>query len=360
MSESSEQNKTEEATPFKLKRAREKGQVARGIDLGYFAALSAFALALGVAAPKATEEFARASARVLAGTGAGGDSTAAIKHAVELLTPTLAPVLALAAIVAAVVILLELVQVRGLFFSAAALKPDFSRLNPAKGLKRVFSMRMLKETLKSIAKLLVYAGVAAWIIWSAYQKHALAGADARSMVSMLWHEGGRLVFAFVLVSLLFALLDQVLARGEFAKQMRMSRRELLREHKDREGEPRLKQKRRQLHAEFARQTKGFSELGGADLVIVNPEHFAVALRYQASTMSAPRVIAKGRNRFALALKQRAFELSLPVFHQPALARALFRACDSGQEAPPKYYRDLASLYLKLKNRDLPEPANVDV
>lgn len=359
MAESSEQNKTEEATPYKLKRAREKGQVARGIDLGFFSMLFAFSLAVSAGGPGAVERFTHALVRALRAAGADVEPAIAARRTMDIMAPHLTPVFVLAGVIAGVVILLELVQVRGLYFSTAPLKPDFNRLNPAQGFKRVFSIRTVKETLKNITKLAAYAAATAWVGWEAFGGHALVNGDAQSLVTALWREGGRLIFVFALIAFAFALLDQVLARGEFAKQMRMSRRDLQREHKDREGEPRLKQKRRQLHAEFARQAQGFSDLGGADLVVVNPDHYAVALRYDAATMAAPRVVTKGRNHFALALKQRAAQLSVPIFHHPPLARGLFKSCERGEETPSRFYRDLAGLYLALKRNKTWERAHVD-
>jgi flagellar biosynthetic protein FlhB len=157
----------------------------------------------------------------------------------------------------------------------------------------------------------------------------------------------RLLFMFILVALFVAIIDQVISRREFLKQMRMSRGELTREHKEREGEPRMKQKRKQLHAEFASQARSFGSLKGSDMLIVNPQHYAIALAYDSKRMDAPRVTAKARNLHALELKRRAALLSIAVFEQPELARALYKACDRGDAVPASRYRDVADLYLQL-------------
>jgi flagellar biosynthetic protein FlhB len=252
-----------------------------------------------------------------------------------------------AATIALLVLLFEIVQLRGIVFTTKPLKPDFSRLNPAKGLKRLFSMRMLKETLKSIVKLLLYGAGAYLALKYAFDVYARSLSAAPALSEAMQTGALRLLFTFILIALFVAILDQVISRQEFRKQMRMSRSELMREHKEREGEPRLKQKRKQLHAEFAAQTRSLGGLKGSDMLIVNPHHYAVALAYDATRMDAPQVTAKGRNAFALELKRNAALLGIAVFERPKLARALFRACDKGDRIPGVRFRDVADLYLEL-------------
>jgi flagellar biosynthetic protein FlhB len=159
---------------------------------------------------------------------------------------------------------------------------------------------------------------------------------------------------YIALGFIFAMIDQVIVRAEFKKQMKMSRSELKREVKDREGEPRIKQKRKELHKEFSKQTGSLGDLPGSDVLIVNPQHFAVALRYDAETMDAPIVSAKGRNRFALMLKTKAARLGIPILANPPLARALYRTSDPGQPIPPQHFKSVADSYvvaLRLKSQD---------
>jgi flagellar biosynthetic protein FlhB len=249
-----------------------------------------------------------------------------------------------------IVVPIDIFQLRGLVFSAQPLKPDFSRLNPAKGFKRLFSVRMLKEAIKSILKFLIYGLITILAIRFAVSKSSLDAPDARQFAALLWYAAARLLAFFAVAALGLAILDQVLARREFAKQMRMSRSELTREFKEREGEPRIKAKRKQLHAEFLKQTEGIGKLGGSDLLIVNPEHFAVALAYDASSMSAPSVRAKARNQLAVAMRREAERLSIPVVTDPPLARALFKSGKAGSEIGPDQYSDVAKHYSALRAR----------
>lgn len=352
METGAEQNKTEEATPFKLKRARERGAVARGIDLGFFAALSALSIFSLIAGEAALRKLALGMRQTITSTSAADSAPEALAAAVPMLWPSLEPVALLGATAVVVVALLEIIQVRGLIFSAHPLKPDFNRLNPAKGLKRLFSMRMLKESLKNILKLAAYSCAGVLLVREAFEMRAQSISDASSLAHAMHAHGLKLLFAFLALALVFAAIDQVVARGEFAKQMRMSKRELLREHKDHEGEPRLKQKRKQLHASLVKQARGLGDLRGADMLIVNPEHYAVALAYDAAKMDAPIVVAKGRNHFAHLLKRRAARLSLAIFHQPKLARALYAKCEKGAEVPSAEYRAVADLYITLRRANL--------
>jgi len=347
MADSPEQNRSEAPTPFKLQKAREKGQVARSIELGFLAGLVALAGFVLVAGQALVATLAHAMRVSLSGGFARAAEPGGPAGMLgELGGQVVAPVALLGGTVVAIATTLELIQLRGFLLTFHPLKPDWSRLNPAKGLKRLFSVRMFKETLKSIVKFTLYAA-ATWIVvrWAVARFSETFGYGER-LPQTLEAAGMRLVWAFLLVGVGVAILDQVLVRGEFTKQMRMSRREVTRESREREGEPRMKQRRKQLHREMTAQGKG--SLAGADLLVVNPEHFAVALRYDEAAMVAPEVAAKGRNAHALRLREEAFRRGLPVIADPPLARALFRACPIGAAVPPDRYEAVATLYIDLR------------
>lgn len=346
-----EQNRTEAPTPFKLKKAREKGVVARSAEVGFLGGLVALAGFGAVAGPAMVGKLAELMRKSLSSGINRADDPGQVQAMIgDLARAAMAPLALLGATILAVVIFLEILQLRGLIFTAQPFKPDFSRLNPATGLKRLFSMRMLKETLKTVLKSAVYA-IAAWfVLKDAIARFAIAANDGDRLAGALAGAGMRLIFVFIAIAIGFVILDQILVRSEFLKQMRMSRREVTREAKDREGDPRIKRKRKQFHAEFVKQSKGMGALPGSDLVVANPEHFAVALRYDPEQMVAPEVSAKGRNRFALALKHEAFRLGIPILERPPLARALFRACQAGKPVPPSTYEEVAELYITLRRR----------
>lgn len=344
-----EQNRSEAPTPFKLKRARERGMVARSAELGFLGGLIGLALFVGMAGATLIGNLTQIMRRALsAGVERAAEPEQANVLIGEVTWSIVQPLMLLGGTIVAVVIFLEILQLRGLIFTAKPLKPDFTRLNPATGIKRLFSMRMLKETLKTLLKSAVYVGATWWVIQDAIARYGPISADGERLASVLLGAGLRLIFVFIAIAVFFVIIDQVLVRGEFTKQMRMSRREVTREAKDREGDPRIKAKRKQLHAEFVKQSQGAGNLPGSDLVLVNPEHFAVALRYDPERMRAPSVSAKGRNRFALALKEEAHRLGIPVIANPPLARALFRASAVDAEIPPDHYEAVAEHYIALR------------
>src|SRR6185436_13174386 len=183
----------------------------------------------------------------------------------------------------------------------------------------------LIETAKNVFKFAVYVGIA-WLVG----KRAVAAAstsvgDAWALSQALFDAGLRLVAWFALAALAFAALDQIITRKDFMKNMRMSRRELRREVREREGEPRLKQKRRQLHADFASASKSLRGVRDADVIVTNPSHYAVALRYEATSMAAPQVVSRGANALARRLKQLAFRHGVVTVAAKPLAQALYRS-----------------------------------
>lgn len=353
MAEGQEQNRSEAPTSFKLQKARERGQVPRSVELGFLGGLIGLALFVGMAGNTLIGNLMQMMRRALStGVERASDSDQARSVISELTAGVFEPLMLLGGTVVAVVVFLEILQLRGVIFTAQPLKPDFSRLNPAKGLKRVFSMRMIKETFKTVLKTGVYAAASWFMIKDAVDRYALVAGDGDRLAGALLGAGMRLISVYIAIAVAFVILDQFIVRSEFTKQMKMSRREVTREAREREGDPRIKSKRKQLHAEFVRQSQGAGNLPGSDLLIVNPEHFAVALRYDPEKMGAPVVSARGRNRFALALREEAFRLGIPVLVRPPLARALYRAASPSGEIAPEHYAAVADLYIELRARKL--------
>jgi flagellar biosynthetic protein FlhB len=349
--EQQEQNRSESATPFKLKRAREKGMVARSVELGFMGGLLGLVAFLGVAGSRFAHEFSELTRETLvAGIEVAGDPEQVAALPGRIYWQVASPLLLLGGTVVAIVLLLEILQLRGIILTAQPLKPDFSRLNPAKGLKRLFSLRLLRETAKTVLKTVAYSAATWFLLRDALGRYAALAGDAERLPVLMAEAVMRLICVFLLIAFVFVVLDQILVRREFAKQMRMSRREVGRESRDREGDPRIKSRRKQLHREFVSATRDAGELAGSDLVVVNPQHFAVALRYDAAHMAAPTVTARGRNRFALALKEEARRRGIPVLASPALARSLYRNCSIGSEVPAASFEAVADLYIELRRR----------
>lgn len=358
MSENSEQNRSELPSQFKLERARREGNVARGSDLGFLSVMTALTGFAWFAGPSVPQAVGLGSAIGLAATDAdlvGVPGYLALTA--RILAPVTAALLPLLAVVFAVVLVVEFLQT-GPVFSGRALRFDFSRLSPAKGLKRIFSVRILIETFKGVLKLTLYSAVAGLFIAAAVTQAAAisdVGRLAGAMATMI----PRLLAGMLAVAAAIALFDQLVSRRDFLKKMRMSRREVKREHRDREGDARLKQRRKELHSQFARTSQSLRGIRQADLVVVNPVHFAVGLRYQPGTMDAPIVVSRGSHAMALRLRRLAFAYNVPVVVDPVLARRLFRTSALGRPIPEDLFRPVADIYLGLRRRREEQGATID-
>lgn len=340
----SEFDKSEQATPFKLKRAREKGTVARGIDLGFFASLFALLAYAWVSGLPSSAEISRIAAMSFRNAAmVDGGSQALFSLASNIFSAASGPLLTFAATAFVIALLVEFLQV-GPVFSMQPMKPDFKRINPVEGLKRIFSWRMLIEAFKSVVKLAIY-GVIAWLFISAMlDEDVHIARDGMSLVSVLGNSAFTLLFYCTVAALFIAALDQLWSRKEFAKKMRMSSREVKREHRDREGDPRLKQKRKDFHKEFMSMAQSLRGARDADIILTNPTHYAVALRYDPKKMEAPQLVSRGSGAFAERIRQIGFVYGVVIHSQPALARALFRLGQVGTEIPDSFYQEVADIY----------------
>jgi flagellar biosynthetic protein FlhB len=346
----SEQGKSEQATPFKLQRARQKGTVARSTDLGFLVGLAAFLAYLWMAGEAFVARVAQSARGTFAiAPGIVAEPATLFALTADMFAAVARPVAMMAGAIFLVVLLFELLQT-GFVFSAQPLKPDFSRINPGKGFKRIFSWQMLINAAKNVLKMVAYSTVAFLAIRSAFRETGPTILDGRSLGTAIAHAGFHLLLYFLALAACFAVFDQFLVRRSFGKQMRMSRREVRREARDREGEPRMKQRRKKLHAEFIKNSKGLRNMRSADLLVVNPVHYAVALRYDSAKMAAPMVVAQGAHEFALRLKRIAFLYGVTIVEDPPLARDLYRTCVVEREIPEVHYGRVARIYLDLRQK----------
>jgi flagellar biosynthesis protein FlhB len=344
--EDNELDKSEQATPFKLKKAREKGAVARSLDLGFFAAIAAAMGFLWISGASFAFAIARTSADVISAAPNLAEGPQALLSVIgRMFAPIISPLMTFGASLFGIALVLDFLQV-GPVFSTTPLKPDFKKINPAQGLKRLFSWRMVIEGAKSLFKLIVYAVIAWLVIRSAINAEGQAITDGKRLLGVLSTTVSRLLMFCALAALAFAAIDQSFVRREFAKKMRMSRRDLKREHRDHEGEPRMKQRRKQLHNEFSKIAKSLKDARGSDVIITNPDHFAVALRYDPDTMQAPKIVSRGSGALAQRIKRVAFTYRVLTVREPLLARKLFYGARLDAEIPESLFQPVADLYLR--------------
>jgi len=343
MAEDSDLEKTEPASPRRLEEAREKGQIARSPELTTFAVLLA-----GGAGMYYLGQALIGSLETIMAAGLTVDRSAAFRT--EVVTTRLqdaataaltgfAPFLILVMLVA----ILAPLAMSGWLFSTEALVPQFSRLNPFTGLGRIFSAHGAVELLKALAKALVVGGVAGWMLYSEIEP--ILGLAAEPPGAALGHLARLLAMTFLTVvgSMgLIVAIDVPFQLWDHAKQLRMTKEEVRQEQRELEGDPQIKARIRQLQRETARR-RMMAEVPKADVVVTNPTHFAVALRYREGAMRAPTVVAKGSELLAERIIEVARENRVPVVRVPPLARALHAHAELGREIPAPLYTAVAEV-----------------
>ncbi len=346
-----EQSKTEQPTPFRLQEARERGQVPRSAELGGVLVMIAFSIALVVGAKDLALAWVTATRNCLLLAGGapvpGRSLTYWIGNAFAPAWQALVP----AALAVVVIAISGNVLQTGGVFSGHPLKPDFTRLNPAQVIKRLFGIRSLWE----LAKLAFKLGALVVFVWIAYRhlKTTVAGfaqSSPAGIPSLLLDVFIKVATSVLAVLLLLALIDVLFSQREYLRQMRMTRRDIKDEFKRREGDPAIRSKRRRLVIEMLKRSRSIRRVPDADVVMTNPTHLAVALRYRPKTMLAPIVLAKGSDRVAARMRMLAHRSGVPMLRSPELARALFRECGIDQPVPVHLFESLAPVYRWLMSR----------
>lgn len=335
--------RTEEPSQRRLQEARERGQIPRSRELTTFATMIGGSVALAATGSNFAGTLSEIMRRFMAIDARRLDDPqsmlAALGEAARLAAAGVLPVFG--ALI--VLVLLAAIAVGGWNFSAAALVPDFTRMSPLEGLKRLFGLRGASELGKALLKFLVVGAVSAGIIaWLFRDVMALGHMAPRAAVG----RGAGLVsvaFVWLTASLaLVALVDVPLQIYQFKRALRMTRQELRDEAKETDGRPETKQRIRRMQQALARR-RMMHKVPTADVVIVNPTHFAVALKYDPANMRAPRVLAKGVDLVAQSIRRIAEEHRVPIFESPRLARALYRTTDLNQEIPAGLYLAVAQV-----------------
>lgn len=343
MAEESDLERTEPPSSRRLEQARAEGQVPTSRELSAFLVMAAGTLGLwgfaGWYAPR-IEALMRAGLSFdrQQAFDAGRMSTLLLSLGSEAIL-VLSPIF-LGAIAAT---LLSPFLLGGFVFAPKALALDFSRLDPLRGAKRMFSWHSVAEMVKGVLKALLLGGIVAWVVFE--ESDELFALLAQPLTGALASAGRMVLFAlaaFVAGLLLIALIDVPFQLWRYYHGLRMTREELKQEMKELEGDPQIKARIRSQQRELARR-RMMSEVAKADVVVTNPTHFAVALKYEAEKMAAPRVVAKGMNALAERIRAIAREHEVPVLELPPLARALYRHVELGEAIPAKLYTAVAEV-----------------
>jgi flagellar biosynthetic protein FlhB len=343
MAEGSDQEKTEPASPRRLEQAREEGDIPRSREIATCTVL----LAAGVGLLMTGEKLMHQLNRMLA-SGMSFDRSEVFDfdRLLMRLGADLINVLIAFAPLAGLLLIVTLVSpilIGGWLFSGKALMPNFGRLNPINGLGNMISARAGVELIKAILKAILVGGVS-WMVVSS-QLETMLALSVEPFNSGSAHVASLILTGFITIvcSLaVIALIDGPYQLWHYANKLKMTREEVRQEAKESDGNPQIKAKIRQLQREMA-QRRMMTEVPTADVVVTNPTHYAVALKYADGKMRAPKVVAKGADEVAARIRELAAEHKVPLLEAPPLARALYTHTELGDEIPEGLYTAVAEV-----------------
>lgn len=348
--------KTEEPTQRRLDQSREKGQVAQSQEISHWFMILAFAIIIGFLVQSmggglvdALYPFIEQPHAFRVDSGQLQDVLADTFYKIGL-------VMLLPVVVAFLAAFLSSFIQNGILISFDPITPKMEKISLMKGMKRLFSSRSLMEFTKGIAKLAIVAMVIVIVMWP--ELHMIPNLTALELPQFLILLQGyafRVLMAVVSVMMVIASVDYLYQKYQHTKQMRMSKQDVKDEYKQTEGDPMIKARLRQIRMERARR-RMMSAVPDADVVVTNPTHYAVALKYDPDEMEAPRLTAKGADLIAKRIRELAEEHNIPIVENPPLARVLFSAVEIEQEIPPEHYKAVAgviSYVMRLKGKMKP-------
>lgn len=343
MAEDSDLERTEPASDRKIQQARERGQVPHSRELSTFAIFMASAVTIALMGSYLYNGLRNMMHNVLSfGHEAVSDPRLmgqTMVDAAEGILITFAP-FALALVIAAVG---ANMLVSGWVFSSQAFEPKFDRINPLKGIARMFSWQALIEMTKAVLKSAIIAGAAGWMLWT--QRADLVNLAAEPLEVAVSHFGWIILSTLLAAGgafALIALIDVPFQLWQYYRGLRMTKQEVRDELKQTQGDPQVQARIRKLQREAARR-RMMAEVPRADVVVTNPTHFAVALKYDEKRMSAPQVLAKGSQLVADRIKELAREHRVPIVEAPPLARALHRHVEIGEVIPATLFNAVAQV-----------------
>ncbi|EJB0230872.1 flagellar biosynthesis protein FlhB [Vibrio vulnificus] len=374
MAESDGQERTEEATPRRLQQAREKGQVARSKELASVSVLVIGAVSLMWFGESLARALFKAMGRLFSLSREEiFDPSKLFDIASSALSALLLPLLLIlfALFVAAAI---GSAGVGGISFSVEAATPKLSKMNPLSGIKRMFGLQSWVELIKSILKVALVTGVAIYLIQASQEDLIQLSLDVYPQ--NIFHALDILLNFVLLIScslLIVVAIDIPFQIWQHADQLKMTKQEVKDEYKDTEGKPEVKGRIRMLQREAA-QRRMMADVPTADVIVTNPEHFSVALRYKQNSDRAPVVVAKGTDHMAMKIREVAREHDISIVPAPPLARALYYSTELEQQIPDglftavaqilayvfqlKQYRKRGGHRPKLKDYDLPIPPDL--
>jgi type III secretion protein U len=338
-------DKTEKPTPKRLREARKRGDVPKSKDLSSTVGTLVWLLMMAALLPLFRQELSELIDRVfLAMTQRGHLQDVVVPVATDAVRVLLVVGVGPALLSGVIGTLVEFLQVRGVF-TFEKVKPDLKHLNPVEGVKKMFSPENLIEVVKSIVKAVVI--ISLFIVLTrmyARDMFLLSATDPRQVGGLWW----RISMVFVIWALVFflfvSLADAMLQQFNYIKKLRMSRRDIKQEFREDEGDPYIKQKRKQLHQEWAQQNMR-AGARRANVVVTNPTHLAVALYYEKGETVVPIVTAKGEDEMARVIRETAQEEGIPMMRNVDLARALYAEVEMDDYVPRELFEAIAQVLI---------------
>jgi flagellar biosynthesis protein FlhB len=330
--------KTEKPTPKRRRDARKEGQVARSVDLVQWVALLVGSFVLPATVGTLLERLSQSTRTMLqvSARGEAGPAFGQLGEVIGMVALTLAPLFGVLFVVTAG----GLAAQGGVVVAGKAIKPKWERISPKAGLKRIFSTQSLMETAKAVLRLVVFALVI-WVVTVGTVRQLVGGTptDLRAAVPVLGAGVLLMVRLAAVAGVAIGVADYFFQRHKMEKRLRMSRHDIRQEHKTAEGDPMVRSRRRSAHAKLSRNGL-LAAVDDASVVVVNPTHVAVALRY-ADGEGAPRVVAKGGDEMARRIRERALASGVSVLEVRPLARVLFDVVNIGDHIPAELFEAVA-------------------
>lgn len=335
--------KTEEPSQKRLEDAHKRGEVVKSQEVKHLFMILGGTLALSILATSGTAELQHVLAPFLSAPHLFDPNGFAILGTIKRLGSSLVAVLSLPLGVLMIAAAAGNMVQHKPVFTFEKIKPKLNKISVLQGFKKLFSLHSFVEFLKSIAKVTIVAVIMLILVWPEKDRlEGLVSYEPAALMGLITSLVFRLLFGVIVIMAFIAALDYGFQRAQSLKKQRMTKQEVREEHKQLEGDPHIKARLRQIRNERARK-RMMAEVPDATVVIANPTHFAVALKYVQDEMDAPRVVAKGADDIALRIRGAAEDNDVPVIENPPLARALYDTVELDEIVPPEHYKAVAEV-----------------
>ncbi|MDI9817566.1 MULTISPECIES: flagellar biosynthesis protein FlhB [unclassified Legionella] len=337
--------KTEKATPYKLQKAREKGQVSKSTELNTSFLLIIFLGIISISWLSALQEIKKLLIHLLNLAGHLSLSVDNLSQLSQFIWPTITSLWLPFALTGIIAVILTTIMQTGFVWSAVPLKPDFKRLNLVQGFKRLFSSRLIFETAKNSLKL----SLTFLLLLLSFHHETkillqLLSATPVEQPTLIMHLLLKIMLQLLLLLLTLAIIDRLYTRWKYQKDNRMSKQEVKDEYRQREGDPKIKAKIKQLQQNLRQKTASLEQIKTADVIITNPTHLAIALKYERTTMPAPKVVCKAQGELVKRAKWLARRYCVPMIENKPFAQSLFATVELNQWIHREHFPVAAAIF----------------